>query len=134
MQLPWFSKSSSKFALFWASKNYRLVNSGMRELSKSQYKTLAQYESQTLIYFASNFIRYFYTHGLQSKDLDGQYLYREYFFGSTLQDMGFIATSLDRHVAEKFAESLGSVVRLEMKRLPANVPYILMEDEVVTVA
>jgi hypothetical protein len=125
-----------KYAVMWASGIYRHVNAIMRS-----FPIDVQFiKFPNLFFFAKNFINYFYTHGLSKKDLRTKgfrYLYRgiDSTFSPSIEyeDTGFIATSWQEDIANKFAISSvgkGTVMRFRVSQLPDKVPFIIIDETI----
>lgn len=90
---------------FWASNAYARVNNLLRHYDiDTLYKT-----TPYLFTFLQHFIHYFQTQGIYASKIakKSTYLYRgiddQYMPSELHRELGFIATSLDKAVSEKFA-------------------------------
>lgn len=112
-----------KFALLYASKLYRVINNTLRTQPVLN-------PGSNICKFFRRFVRYFYKHGIYSKDIKGAKLYRgfskDFKITNNITDSAFISTSTDIDVAKRF----GNVISLKVSKLPQDVPFVVIDNSI----
>jgi hypothetical protein len=120
---------------YWASNAYSRVNFCLRNYTVETMAT----STPNIIIFMQTFLRYFQTHGLRAEAIAqlGKYLYRgiddQYIPAYPYQEKGFIATSLDKQVAKKFAtdgKTGGTLQVFNVAELSRDVPFLLIDERI----
>lgn len=123
-----------KYAGYWASGMYKLINYNMRNVSfKIQKKDLPN-----TFWFIQNYLLYFNDYGIYSEDLIKEsinILYRgirntPYFQihnNSSYSDNGFIATTYDYNVAKDIAER-NVILNFSVENLPKDTKFIIINN------
>ncbi len=124
------NKNPHKYCILWASKFHKLINQIMRD---DLIKTNPNNFKYSLI-FIRKLIKYFYKYGINKKDMKYKYLYRgvssDFEMVEQYQEYGFMSTTCDHAVSQRFAESNGNIIKFEVKHLSHHVPYVIIDETI----
>lgn len=115
-----------KYAILYASKFYRVINPFLRDIENHTNR-------KYICRFYISFINYFFEYGKKQRDIAKmtKKLYRGYtkLPNSSFTDKAFISTTEDLSVAQRFASN-GVVLTFKTSKLPSNVPYVIIDDNI----
>jgi hypothetical protein len=126
------SRNPHKYALLWASGQYKVINHNMRNYTPIFIKRNAP----NTYTFVCKFARYFAKHGLSKEDLLKKGITKLYrgvtkdFAQDEIVDAGFMSTSHVKAIAKNFATRDGVVLRIDVATLPPNVPCVMIDESV----